>query len=161
VATGGFTTNDEVWIPRLMMRRRLTHQTTPDLQSTFAGIIEPYENYSAIEHVRTLPLYAEDGSVYSGSHVAADVHQSNGSHDIIVALDTQHLTREKRRWTALQHTGRMDVQLESDAELAWVRFDSTEIPVYCAIWNGSTVSINGNKLITGDRLDFTEYDLPL
>lgn len=159
VATGGFTTNDEVWIPRLMMRRRLTHETTPDLRSTFAGIIEPYENHSAIEQVLTLPLCAEDGSVYSGSHVAADVQLSNGGHDIIVALDTQHLTRKERRWSATQHTERMDASLESDAELAWVRFDNTGTPVYCAIWNGSTVSINGNKLIIGDLREFTEYDL--
>ena len=53
--THQFNAYEEVWIPCVMVRCQLGANGRSPLQSTFVGVIEPYEGRSNIAHIRVYP----------------------------------------------------------------------------------------------------------
>ncbi len=86
VTAGAYDSVDEVWIPRLMVRRQ---STTPPLASTFVSIIEPYETNPLITNVRRLPLLAANGAACPDSNVALEIQLANGRRDILASIDSE------------------------------------------------------------------------
>lgn len=87
ISVGGFNKTEEVWIPRLMVRRQAAQAP---LATTFAAVIEPYEKTSNIAGIRRLKLQTRDGSDCSESHVAIEVLLADGRSDLIIATDVEN-----------------------------------------------------------------------
>ena len=86
VSAGGFEGQQEVWIPRVLVRR----QGPPPLASTFVGIIEPYERVPHIAGIHRLPLETPEGEAYPDSNVALEVCLADGRRDLIVCADVEN-----------------------------------------------------------------------
>ena len=59
------------------------------LASTFVGLIEPYEEQSAITSVQRLGLETPDAVGCSPSDVALEVHLADGRRDVVIARDVE------------------------------------------------------------------------
>ena len=130
VSTGGFDSNDEVWIPRLMARR--VGDTAP-LHSTFVAVIEPYEGQSNIAAIRRLPLATND------SHVAVEVRLSDGRRDMLVVTDPEASDRPALA-DAIQHT----CGFRFDGDLCVVRYDADGRVEHIAAEGGSVELSHAN-----------------
>lgn len=83
----GINTTEEVWIPRLMVRR----QGNAPLASAFVAVLVPYEgNHCPIISVRRLPLQTPDGMRYGDAHVALEITHVDGTKDLLVTMDTEN-----------------------------------------------------------------------
>jgi len=87
IAGRGLYLKEEVWIPCVMVRRRL--EEAP-LASTFVGVIEPYEVQSCISEIHRLPLEATTGEAYPDASVAVEVQFTDGRSDLIVTADAEN-----------------------------------------------------------------------
>ncbi|MBN1417376.1 MAG: heparinase II/III family protein [Planctomycetes bacterium] len=84
VAVGMYGGTADAWIPRILVRRRAAQAP---LRSTFAGVIEPYEETSNIAEIRRLELRASDGEVLPDGYVALGLRLAGGRRDILVSVD--------------------------------------------------------------------------
>lgn len=82
----GTNTNEEDWIPRVMVRRQSENE---GLDSTFVGVIEPYEVQSHIEAIQRLDLVGKDGAPCSDACVAVEVLLADGRRDLLIVVDAQ------------------------------------------------------------------------
>lgn len=87
IAMGGYNATEEVWIPRLLVRRR-----GQDLTSTFVAVIEPHAGHPAIRSVRRLAISSPFAGERKGggeepSTVAIEITLTNGHRDIVIARD--------------------------------------------------------------------------
>jgi hypothetical protein len=86
LATGGYNATEEMWLPRMAVRRR-----GPDLTSTFVAVIEPHAGKPAVVSARRVPI-ASKGDGESGMSVAVEVVRADGMRDLIVARDPERLS---------------------------------------------------------------------
>ncbi len=87
VVAGIYSSTDEAWIPRIMVRRRA--ETEP-LASTFVGVLEPYAEQPSIKRIRRLPLQTSAGKPFADSHVALEIQLADGRRDLFIAADTEN-----------------------------------------------------------------------
>ena len=105
------------------------------LESTFVGVIEPYEGASNIASVTRLDVKDADGNVLPDSHVAVEVVLQNGDRDLIIAADPDLYSGE-----ALTVDG-WDVELTG--ELASVRLTKDGQIKALSLSNGESLIVNG------------------
>ena len=86
VDRGNLKTNEEAWIPCVLVRRQ---GKEGPLVSTFVSVIEPYEGRSKITRVRRLSLETFQGEAYPDSWVAVEIELNDGRRDLLVAIDVE------------------------------------------------------------------------
>jgi len=84
IAVGGYSTNDELWIPRLVVHRRATKPV-----STFLAVMEPHNGQPHVESVRRLRLISPSGLGDNGASCAVEVRRTDGLRDIVVVPDPE------------------------------------------------------------------------
>lgn len=109
VSIGGFDSNAEAWIPRLMTRRV---SSSAPLASTFVSLIEPYAGQSNIAAIRRLTLGSD-------AHVGVEVRLTDGRRDVLIVTDPAAGDR-----SALPDAIRAACGFGFDGDLCMVRFDS-------------------------------------
>jgi oligo-alginate lyase len=118
----GINTTEEAWIPRLMVRR----QGNAPLASTFVAVLVPYEgNQSPIVSVRRLLLQAPDGRLYGDAHVALEITHTDGTKDLLIAMDTENPLNLQPDFRKAQQVEQPDWKWRTKSELCLVRKDRT------------------------------------
>jgi hypothetical protein len=109
VSVGGFTSNQEAWIQRLMVRRCAAAEQEPaSFQTTFVSIIEPYTGRSNIAQALRLTVPVSD------SHVCLEVTLADGRRDLMVLADPE--ADDEVRLRALLQDG-FQLRVSSDVTL--------------------------------------------
>jgi hypothetical protein len=118
----GINTTEEAWIPRLMVRR----QGNAPLASTFVAVLVPYEgNEPPIVSVRRLPLQAPDGRLYGDAHVALEITHTDGTKDLLIAMDTENPLNLQPDFRKVRQVEQPDWKWRTKSELCLVRKDRT------------------------------------
>ncbi len=85
IAIGGYNATEELWIPRLVVRRR-----GQDLMSTFVAVLEPHLGTQAIRTVRRLRMVRSGAGITPGDGTCAlEIRRANGLRDIVVVPDPE------------------------------------------------------------------------
>jgi hypothetical protein len=92
ICLNGYNHSDDAWIPKIMTRR-ISSEEQP--VTTFAGVIEPYENNSNISAIRRLKLYYEDGTELPDTDAAIEITLKDGRRDLIISIDTEDVEGKK------------------------------------------------------------------
>lgn len=135
-----------------MTRRKAKEQQT--LTSTFAEIIEPYENKPNITGIRRLKLMYKNGVPASTAEVATEVSMLDGKCDLIIASDAEdpmYLKFGSERTVLFQQ----DWNVYLDCELCLIRKKGNSIE-RIAISKGSFVSIENIEIKLKCNTDFIE-----
>lgn len=150
MSIGGYSGNEEAWVPRVMVRRR----GEAPLASTFVSLIEPYERQSGLAAARRLAVQTMDGEAFSDSNVALEMTLATGERDLFLSLDPQN---------PLAFAGRVAVQpdwnLRTDAQACWVRRDAQGRVQAVALWQGERLAIGDVELRLRDQTDFIQVRL--
>ena len=155
VSTGGYSGNEEAWIPRIMVRRR--SEQTP-LASTFVSVIEPHDGDSRLTAIRRLPLQTSREESLAESNVALEIVLATGQRDLFLSADSQvppdrQVVRESRpvvvqpQWKA-----------STDAEACWVRCAGDGTPQSMALWQGKRVAVGKVSVELREPTDFIQID---
>ncbi len=114
----GIGTTEDAWIPRLMVRR----EGQAPLASTFVAILVPFEgNDATVKEVRRLPLQAPDGSLYGDEHVSLEIVHSDGSKDLIIAMDTENPLKRQPDFRTVQEAYQPEWKVRTKAPFCFVR----------------------------------------
>lgn len=155
IVAGGYSSGDETWIPRVMVRRR---SDTAPLSSTFVSIVEPYENSSNIAGIRRLPLATTDGVRFGDHHVAVEISYVDGRRDLLVSADVENALGQQPSLADVRARVQPDSGLETDAELCLVRLDRNQQPQRIALCHGSYVQVGKSRLQLKERTAFHEAE---
>ncbi len=148
VVAGIYDSSKELWIPRLMVRRKA--ETAP-LRSTFVAVIEPYEGASRIASIRRLPLQGPGPSAGPDNHVAVEITLADGRRDLLVTTNAENLD-PARGTTMLQP----DWGLELDGDSCWVRVAADGEVQRIAACHATSVTIGGVELPLQPDTGFVE-----
>ncbi|MBT4820067.1 MAG: hypothetical protein HON70_30440, partial [Lentisphaerae bacterium] len=146
VAAGGYDTNEEAWIPRVITRR--TGASAP-LASTFVAVVEPYTDSPNIAGVRRLSVAGADGTPYGDTGVAVELDLADGSAHLVLAADVENAVESTPSFPDDRAMVQADWGVRTDAEFCLIcRFpDGTpERLVFC---NGSFIEFGGVKVVAG------------
>jgi len=156
VVAGKFDSVREMWIPRVMTRRR---GNSAPLVSTFVGVLEPYEQKSNLSSIRRVSLTTETGEPLNNSHVAVVIDLADGRRDLLLATDAGDPL--KRMSTRAQ--GALIVQPDSDvacdAELALVRKGVDGRVTHIALAHGSRLHCGPLELRLAEPTNLIEIEL--
>jgi len=155
IIAGGYSSGDEMWIPRVMVRRR---SETGPLASTFVSVVEPYEKTSNIAGIRRLPLATPDGVPFGDHHVAVEISFVDGSRDVFVSVDIEDPLGHQPSFAKVRTTAQPDCELATDAELCLVRLDRNRQLQRIALCQGSYVQIGQSRLRLEERTAFLEVE---
>ncbi len=157
IAVGGYNDTQEVWIPRVMVRRQAAQRP---LSSTFVSVIEPYERRSNVARIRRLPLEAPAGVPYGDSFVAIEVQLADGRRDLLVAADAErplalgHSAKEPP--TMLQN----DWGLRFQGDLCWIRLSEVGEVERLALYGAKSLALGDLRLEPQQGSDFLEMSYP-
>jgi hypothetical protein len=157
VMTGAYDMGgEEVWIPRVMVRRQSGEDTTAPLASNFVSIIEPYDKSSKIAHIRRLSLASNKGEEYSDANVAVEVGFINGVRDLLIAIDGENPlglspSRAEDRITVQEEWGVL-----LDGEMCLLRRDETGQVCRIVLCHGKSVSAGEVSLVLKREVQFIE-----
>ena len=126
VSVGGFLRNDEAWIPRIMVRRSTDKPDETPLQSTFVGVIEPYERRSNIVQMRRILL------PWSDSHVCVEVTRVSGQRDLLVLADPAAEDYARAAQMLREQLG-----LDIAGQVVLAQFDHAGGTIRESAWDGS------------------------
>jgi len=133
VSTGGYSSNEEAWIPRLMIRRRTKE---PPLASTFVATIGAYEGEPGIAAVRRLKLVRPNGEASRDSDVAVETQLADGRHDLFVCIDSAKPVIKAPAVSGTQDPiGLDDAEEKEDGELAVGSAIKEEGSILLKEWN--------------------------
>lgn len=152
VAVGNYNTRMEAWIPRIMLRRKSA--PGKPLSSTFAGIIEPYQQTALITACRRLPLEAADGRRLPNSHVAIEISLTDGGKDLIIAADVENPSG--RQSHASGELLQQDWNLRLRGEMCVVHRDSVGRLRAVALAKGRRLQVGDFSLKLKAKTDFIE-----
>ena len=120
VVAGIYDSTEEMWMPRLMVRR----QSEQDgLASTFVGVIEPYEKQSKIAGIRRLDLTNEDGKKLPEPCVAVEVQLGDGRKDLIAVAEVEIFLGNRVTLANPPLAVQADWKATIEGHLAFVRTD--------------------------------------
>lgn len=153
IVAGGYSSGDETWIPRVIVRRR--SETAP-LASTFVAVVEPYEKSSNIKSIRRLPLATPKGVQFGDRYVAVGITFVDGRRDVLVAVDVKNPLGQQPSFTEVRAAAQPDHNLETDAELCLVRFDRNQRSQHIALCQGSYVQVGNSRIQWKERVAFSE-----
>lgn len=155
VVAGGYESTDEQWIPRIMVRRR----GQEPLESTFVGVIEPYENSPIIKNIRRLPLQTSQGLSFPNANAALEIELIDGRKDLIIAADVENPLNKSSNISVYEIV-QPDWAIRTNAEIAMIRKDLNGEIVMIAIANGDKLSTNaGNLVLENSDNSFAEIKL--
>lgn len=141
----GFHNNEVAWVPRLMVRRQ---SETGELDSTFVGVCEPYEDTPQIKAVKRLPLMGKNGEVCSDASVAVEVLLADGRRDLLVVIDDEGVngTWIQEAWG-----------LRLSGKVCWVRKSLNGDIEGGALCQGDELEID--TVVLSEETEFTEIFL--
>jgi len=145
---GGYNSSDEVWLPRVMVRRSAAKAPLP---STFVGVFEPYEGKSNIASIRRLSLQTPRGIPCGDWDVAVEITLTGGGKDLLIAANAARRVRG-----ATPALVQKDWQVRLDGELCWIRRIRDGKVKQIALCKGKSVSVAGADLKPARKVDFTE-----
>ncbi len=150
VSIGGYSGNEEAWVPRVMVRR----SGEAPLASTFVSLVEPYEQQPGIASARRLGVQTMSGEAFPQGNVALEIALAAGGRDLFLSLDPQN---------PLAFDGHVAVQpdwnLRTDARACWLRLDAQGRVRAIALWQGERLAIGGVELRLQGRTDFIQISL--
>ena len=156
VSTGGYSGNEEAWIPCLMIRRR---GGQIPLASNFVSVIEPHDGDAQLTAIRRLPLQTDQGESLPDPNVALEITLATGQRDLFLAADPANAPGQQpgyqQQRTAIQPHG----NVSTDAEACWVRRDTDGAPRSIALWQGQHVTVGEVVVVLRKRVDFIQINL--
>jgi hypothetical protein len=153
IAIGGYNENEEVWIPRVMTRRRAS---AGPLASTFVSVIEPYEKAPGIARLRRLPLETPDGTAFPNSNVAVEAQLADGRRDLFVTADVENPNGLKPSQASGDPLVQKEWNLRLDGEMCWARRDAGGVVKRLALCRGRSVTVGGVALTLKPGTAFVE-----
>jgi|GEM_PF-359913 len=132
VQAGSYDDPEQLWVPRVATQR----SGAAGLESTFVGLIEPYEGESNIKAARRLELRNEADQPLPDSYVAIEVELAGGDKDLIIAADAGS-------YTAGSVLKQAEWAVEAKGELVWIRQDAAGAIKRVAVAKGSEVKVAG------------------
>lgn len=156
VCPGGFQTNEEAWIPRLLVRRQAAQAP---LRSAFVGILEPYGTRPAVASARRLALHTPAGAAYPDNHAAVEVRLVDGRRDLLVAADVENPLGLR---PALREAGLLvqrEWGLRTDAELCLVRRNQAGAIERVVLCRGKELTCGGLALRLKEPADLVEVSV--
>jgi hypothetical protein len=147
LVVGGYNATEEVWVPRVVVRRR--DKEGEALTSTFVGVTETYETQPVIASMRRLPLRDANGAALPDAEAALEITLQDGRRDAIVLRDP-----------AAGELGDATVDagaaLRSDADLCVVRLNSAGEVEHAAMCKGTRLNAGATTIALPERTEFTE-----
>ncbi|MGI6460613.1 MAG: heparinase II/III domain-containing protein [Candidatus Hydrogenedentales bacterium] len=147
-----YHSTEEIWIPRILVRRRHA-ENEPPLESTFVGILEPYEGNRFITGIQRHALETSEGQILGDAHVALEIELADGRRDILILRDRFDESAAPVTMSAKEVT-------RTDAELAFVRLQPDGNAVYSALCGGSSLESGDYLLNLEGAAAFHEIDNP-
>ena len=150
VVAGMFGTNEETWIPRVLVRRTAVEDVP--LESTFVGVIEPYEKTPVLSASERFVLQDVDEATLGDGDVGLKITLTDGRCDILVI-------RNPGAGAGNTATAAPDglPQVATDAKLCFVRFAANGSVHYAAISQGAMATTAGDfNLRLPQAVDFLE-----
>jgi oligo-alginate lyase len=133
VVAGIFNSTEEMWIPRLLVRR----QGEAPLASTFVSVMEPYSTKRAIAKMQRLPLKSSAGTDLGDNFVAATIDLADGRRDTILSADIENPQKHPA-------PGPNDAIVADDitfrGQLAFVRRDKDGAVTTIAVANAESIT---------------------
>jgi len=146
VQAGSYDDPEQMWVPRIA-----THRSgSPGLESTFVGLIEPYEGVSNVRAVKRLELRNGADQLLPDSYVAVEVELTNGDKDLIIAADPG-------AYAAGSVLKQAEWNVEAKGELVLIRQDAAGAVKRVAIAKGSEVKVAGTSYGNG-AAEFYEWE---
>jgi len=152
VVVGIYKSSEEIWIPRVVVRRQ-NAQDAPPLESTFVGVLEPYEGNRFIGSIRRLPVQTPEGTAVGGTHTALLLELADGRRDIVIV-------RDRLDAAATRVAVEANPQTRTDGEIAMVRLDAQGNVVYTALCGGSLLESGEHLLNLEGVARFHEMGTP-
>jgi len=145
ISYGDFNNKQSATTSRLATVRR---SATAPLQSTFVGVIEPYQDSPNISSITRLQVTDGNGTAMPDGYAAVQVELANGDKDLIIAADPQLY----QAGGVLKAAG---WNVQATAELTMVRVSSTGTVKRVVVSKGSGVVVNGQtySVVSGDFLE--------
>lgn len=132
------------WIPRLMIRR----SGTAPLVSTFAAVIEPYENAPKLASMRRVPVETINGHPFGDSFVAVELQRADGRRDVVIVADSEQPVE------MLQP----DSGIHCRAQVVQVTFGDAG-PERIALCGGEWLKLGDIELVADGEVDLLEVSL--
>lgn len=158
VTVGGYDTNDQTWVPRVMVRRTDTGEGP--LASTFVSVIEPHPGEPQLASIRRLTLAGADGQSLGENHVALELESATGVRDVVIALDAEDPLGLTPGWKRGEQVLLPELGIATDAELALVRLDASGQVIHVALCKGSVMRIGAVEWQAGAAQEFVEGHFP-
>ena len=150
VVANGYKSTEELWIPRVLVRKQ-NAQDAPPLESTFVGVLEPYDGNPFIAGIRRHMLETPDGQALGDTHAAIEIEFVDGRRDIL-------LVRDRLDTSATRVTTKVNTETRTDGEIALVRLNPEGHVVYTALCGGSSLE-SGDYLLNLEGIaKFHEID---
>ncbi len=147
ISPGLFNTTEEVWIPRMLVRRQ--GDAGAPLASTFAGVIEAYSGAPTLQSVERLPVRNAAGETLSEAHLALRITLADGRQDLFVARDPEVLPPGERLWIP-------ELQMQTDADACIVRRRPDQSVEYAALCHGSFITADNFEMALPQATAFHE-----
>lgn len=146
VNAGLYDENAEVWIPRVLVRRRAAQAP---LASTFVAILEPYETKPSITAMQRLAVEGTDGKPRADGQVVVEIRLADGRRDVLLAADPKDAQGPAPQ-ASLPTLVARDAGVRLEGELAWVRWDPAGNPQRIALCRAKSLGI-GDIIIRAKR----------
>ena len=146
----GFKKTKIVWIPSLMIRKQSENSAQ---ETTFAGIIEPYETSSNIKQIKRVDLVDSKNEKLSDMNIAVEVELVNGCFDYIIAVDVE---KSSQRETVVKQS---QWNLSTDAEFCYIRLNRQKKIERIALANGSFIKFKSNQFNLKEITNFVEVSI--
>jgi oligo-alginate lyase len=140
ITTGMYNTSEELWIPRVLVQRRLA-ASDEELESTFVGVLEPY---------RETPLFSsiENLAVPEG-WVGISLERPNGERHLFLSRDGEREGNPLLRLEA-------PLAMETNGETILIRMNAQGEAESAALCGGGYLRVGGREIMLEGGEDFTE-----
>ncbi len=129
INTGGYDSTEEQWIPRLVVQRE---SDKAPLASTFVSVYEPHASDGPVLQAERLLVANPFNDSYLDADVALHIRYPGGGYAIVLLPET---ARPGMRKVLLPNGAAM----ESDGDLALLRFDRGDKVIYAGFAGGTTL----------------------
>lgn len=157
VAPEGFSSHEEAWIPRLMVRRQEPGEDP--LASAFVGVIEPYEHTPLISHARRLPLTTVDGTEYPDGNVAVEVSLVDGRSDLFITADVENPLNLSPAWKPGVAVLQPDWSARLVGEACFVRREATGAVSRVALCRAQEVQVGHLTVALQGPAEYLELEV--
>ncbi|MBN1293293.1 MAG: heparinase II/III family protein [Candidatus Latescibacteria bacterium] len=153
ITSGSFNESRELWIPRILVRRK-TEQAP--LSSTFVSIIEPYESFSKIKHVERYPLTDVTGKTMADGNVAVEVELIDGRRHVMLSADNGN-SPDKMSSGRILALEKLDVQFDGD--LCLLCYDEDGNIERLSLYGGTVLKAGDVEVISDGSREYLELQI--